>query len=76
MASEIQQHWVAGGKGKSRGQFADFDLFIACCQRRFILERTGSRSDWLELAARFQEAKGLERYSVCAEYCLRKAGVE
>jgi hypothetical protein len=60
---------------KNKIVFADFDLFIKCCELRYQYdEHEATPEQWQELAARFQEAKGA-RYSWLAEYCLRKARI-
>lgn len=52
----------------------DEELFIACCKTREQYEMTETPSAlWIELATKFQEAKGT-RPSTMAAYCMRKAG--
>lgn len=59
---------------KNKNVFADFDLFIECCELRYIYERNATREQWLALATEFQRAKG-ERHSYMSDYCVRKAGM-
>lgn len=51
----------------------DEELFVACCKTREQYEMTETPSAlWIELATKFQEAKGA-RPSFMAAYCMRKA---
>ena len=60
---------------KNKNVFADLDLFIECCEVRYIYERNATREQWLVLAEQFQLAKGLGKISYMSEYCMKKAGM-
>ena len=58
---------------KNKIVFADYELFIKCCELRYQYdEHEATPEQWKELAEKFQHAKGV-KYSFLAEYCMRKA---
>lgn len=72
-ASKSQISW-SNGSGFHKIKILDVNLFIACCHQRFIYDLQGAtREQWLELAAKYQEAKGKGKISYMAEYCMRKS---